>query len=76
MATRDDLSGYKCAGGRLRADDTYTDLQCPNCKAWINFAAWEHDDNYCETCGDHECMVCPACDDNVDYVHDEFSGRC
>ncbi|MBK3405098.1 hypothetical protein H0176_00530 [Methylorubrum populi] len=45
---------------------------CPECKEWSPVAKWREGEVYCEDCGDHRSMVCPACDEHTDTVFTDF----
>lgn len=49
------------------ADDS--EIHCHECGEWSLLAEWERGYVDCDTCGDHDAMVCPKCDEHYDHVH-------
>lgn len=47
------------------------EVQCPDaeCGAWSALAAWRVDVEECETCDEHEYMVCPVCHEGQGERH-------
>lgn len=52
-----------------------TELLCKQCGAWSPEGAWTGAAVYCEDCGEHEAVRCPACDHVVDTVMQELPER-
>lgn len=46
-------------------------LKCADCGKWVPVLDWVHIDNYCDICGDHPAIMCPECDNVLDYVWDD-----
>lgn len=46
------------------------DVQCPRaeCGAWSALTAWSVEEVDCDTCGEHDAMVCPVCAWEHDHV--------
>jgi hypothetical protein len=43
-------------------------IGCPECKEFSPLAAWNESAVYCEDCGEHAAMECPACGERFDHV--------
>lgn len=41
------------------------EILCPTCKQWSALSRWMEINIPCETCGDHEALMCP----NPDCMH-------
>lgn len=54
---------------REPADDSF--VRCPDveCKIISPLSSWREAEVYCEDCGEHSVMLCPACDRRWDHVH-------
>lgn len=48
-----------------------SDVRCNECKEFSPLAEWRESSIDCETCGDHDTMVCPKCEEHADHVEDE-----
>lgn len=44
-------------------------VECPECATLSPLSAWREGEVYCELCGDHAAMICPACDEFFDHVY-------
>lgn len=47
----------------------------PECKEWSPVEGWREGEEYCEDCGSHPSMVCPACESHTDTVFTDFTGE-
>ena len=43
-------------------------VQCPECIDLSKVEDWEEGFVDCETCGDHDALVCPLCGESHDHV--------
>lgn len=55
-------------------DDLEKEYLCPHCNVSSIGSLWTYCEPYCEDCGNHCGVRCPACDEEVDPVwHDGFN---
>ena len=43
-------------------------VECPHCRQATDVAAWTDCEPYCEDCGTHAGIRCPACEQCFDHV--------
>lgn len=46
------------------------EIQCPECKKWTNHKDWNLVSEICETCGEHDAIQCPICEESFGHVYD------
>ena len=46
-------------------------VQCPECREWSPISDWREGSVYCEDCGEHTAIVCPACEERFDHVRND-----
>lgn len=56
----------------LLNDDTL--IQCNDCLEFSTIKTWmfQEDGMYCETCGSHDAVICPKCNEAHDYLMTHF----
>lgn len=42
-------------------------IECNECLSWVKAYNWREIYVECETCGDHPYLLCPECEQMVDY---------
>lgn len=61
-----DYIKYFCLDRDNLTKDSF--VECPECCNYSPIEAWEDVSVECDVCGDHDGIICPICDEIVDYA--------
>lgn len=45
------------------------EVLCPECGEYSPLSDWAEGAVGCETCGEHDAIICPLCAERIDHVH-------
>jgi transcription elongation factor Elf1 len=52
-------------------------LRCPDCGKLSGLSEWQKTLNWveCETCGEHDIVICPKCEQVIESYRDDFDKK-